>query len=341
MTDSPLIIHRPPEGRWLPLPLASAQSARNEPESRALGRAPESRALGRAPESRATGRPPESPATAALHTLRRSLPWALMLFSVSASANVLDSINKVRAHGCPGGRGGETPLRENSRLNAVARQLARGADLKRAEKEAGYHAVASASVQISGVPDSGDVDRIIGRQFCSASTEPAFREVGWYQRGPSVWIALAQPFTPPAPRDAAAISHRVLVLTNDARSHPRRCGSTSFEAAPPLSLNVLLERAALDHSKDMAAHNYMDHTGRDGSTPAERITHAGYKWRMVGENLASGVMTPEEAVAGWLQSPHHCANLMTARFSEMGIAFAVNPNSDAGVYWTQTFGTTH
>jgi uncharacterized protein YkwD len=25
----------------------------------------------------------------------------------------------------------------------------------------------------------------------------------------------------------------------------------------------------------------------------------------------------------------------------MGIAFAVNPNSDAGVYWTQTFGTTH
>jgi uncharacterized protein YkwD len=100
-----------------------------------------------------------------------------------------------------------------------------------------------------------------------------------------------------------------------------------------------LERAALDHSQDMAAHNYMDHTGRDGSSPADRITRTGYKWRLVGENLASGMMTPDEAVAGWLQSPHHCVNLMTARFAEMGLAFAVNPSTDAGVYWTQTFGT--
>lgn len=264
----------------------------------------------------------------------------IALMPLGAAANVVGSINKLRAHGCPGGHRGEAPLRENSRLNAVARQLARGADLRRAEKESGYHAVTSASVEISGAPDSGDVDQIMGRQFCSASTEPAFREVGWYQRGSNVWIALAQPFTPPASRDAGEISRRVLTLTNEARSHARRCGSTSFAAAPPLSLNVLLERAALDHSKDMAAHNYMDHTGRDGSSPADRITHTGYKWRMVGENLASGVMTPEDAVAGWLQSPHHCANLMTARFTEMGIAFAVNASSDAGVYWTQTFGTT-
>jgi uncharacterized protein YkwD len=264
----------------------------------------------------------------------------LALTPLRASADVISSINKVRAQGCPGRPGGEVPLRENSRLNAVARQLARGANLRQAEKAAGYHAVASASVQISGVSDRGDVGRIIERQFCSASTEPAFREIGTYQRGTDVWIALAQPFTPPASRDAAAISRRVLALTNEARAHARRCGATQFEAAPPLSLNAHLERAALEHSKDMAAHNYMDHTGSDGSSPADRITRAGYKWRMVGENLASGVMTPEEAVAGWLKSPHHCANLMTARFSEMGVAFAVNPATDAGVYWTQTFGTT-
>jgi uncharacterized protein YkwD len=61
---------------------------------------------------------------------------------------------------------------------------------------------------------------------------------------------------------------------------------------------------------------------------------------MVGENLASGVMTAEEVVNGWLHSPHHCANLMTGRFTEMGIAFAINPRTDSGVYWTQTFGTT-
>jgi uncharacterized protein YkwD len=264
----------------------------------------------------------------------------LALTPLAASADVVSSVNKVRAQGCPGRHGIGGPLRESSRLNAVAKQLARGIDLRRAEKDAGYHAVASASVRISGVPDSGDIERIIGQQFCSASTEPEFREIGTFRRGTDVWIALAQPFTPPAARDAAAISRRVLALTNAARSHARRCGGTAFAAAPPLSLNGLLERAALEHAVDMAAHDYMDHTGRDGSSPADRITHTGYKWRLVGENLASGIMTPEEAVAGWLESPHHCANLMAARFSEMGVAFAVNPGTDAGVYWTQTFGTT-
>jgi len=271
--------------------------------------------------------------------LLKSFAMMLALTPLVASADVVSSVNKVRAQGCPGSHGGRAPLRENSRLDAVARKLAGGIDLRRAERLAGYHAVASASVQISGVPDSGDIDRILGRQFCSASTEPAFREIGTFRRGPIVWIALAQPFTPPLTRDAAAIGRRVLERTNEARSHAQRCGQTAFPPAPPLTLNVALDRAALEHSQDMATHNYMDHTGRDGSSPADRITRAGYKWRMVGENLASGVMTPEEAVAGWLQSPHHCENLMTARFTEMGVAFAVNPATDAGVYWTQTFGT--
>ena len=89
----------------------------------------------------------------------------------------------------------------------------------------------------------------------------------------------------------------------------------------------------------MASHDYMDHAGRDGSTPADRVTRAGYKWKSIGENLASGVVTPEEAVSGWVGSPHHCENLMSSRFTEMAIAYAVNPSSDGGIYWTQPFGT--
>jgi len=272
--------------------------------------------------------------------LRQLIVSMLLLTPLAASADVVGSVNKVRTHGCPGQRGGEVPLRESSRLNAVAKHLARGADLRWAQREVGYHAVTSASVEISNVPGDGDIERIIGRQFCAASTEPAFREIGTYRRGTDVWIALAQPFTPPSPRDAVAISRRVLELTNEVRSRTQHCGGTTYPPAPPLALNASLERAALEHSRDMASHNYMDHTGRDGSSPADRITRTGYKWRMVGENLASGVMTPEEAVTGWLHSPHHCTNLMTARFTEMGIAFAVNPRTDPGVYWTQTFGTT-
>lgn len=263
----------------------------------------------------------------------------LALTPLAAAADVVSSINKVRAHGCPGRPGGGVPVSPSPQLDAIARQLERGVDLQRAEKQARYIAESAASIEISGVSDDSEVERIIGNQFCSAATGPEFREIGVYRDRAGVWIVLAQPFTPPQTRDAAAVGRRVLELTNQARSHARRCGGTLYPAAAPLTLNVSLERAALEHSRDMAAHNYMDHTGRDGSTPADRITRAGYKWRAVGENLASAAMTPEEAVEVWLHSPHHCANLMDRSFTQMGIAFAVSPTTDAGAYWTQTFGT--
>src|ERR1700722_16119772 len=265
------------------------------------------------------------------------LATILALTPLTATADIVSSINKVRAHGCPGGHAGQVFLRETRQLDAVARQLSRGLDLVRAQKAAGYHAASAATVEMSGVPDS-DFERVLTQKFCSAATEPEFREIGIYQQGPSVWIALAQPFTPPPARDAVAISRRVLELTNEARAHARRCGWTSYAAAPPLTLNTALESAALEHSRDMANHNYFDHTGSDGSTPADRITRAGYRWRMVGENFARGMTPRQEAVAGWVKSPQHCANFMTAHFNEMGLAFVVNP-SGSDIYWTQTFGT--
>ena len=154
-----------------------------------------------------------------------------------------------------------------------------------------------------------------------------------------MWLALAEPFRPPAPHDQGEVSRRVLELTNQARARARRCGPTPFAAVAPLMLNARLSHVAQRYAQDMAAFGYMDHTGHDGSSPAARITRSGYRWREVGENLASGIMTPEEVVAGWLTSPDHCANLMDPLFREMGVAFAVNSHRDAGVYWAMEFGT--
>ena len=50
-------------------------------------------------------------------------------------------------------------------------------------------------------------------------------------------------------------------------------------------------------------------------------------------------MKPEDAVAAWIKSPEHCANVMNPAFTEMGVAYAVDSRSDIGVYWTQAFGT--
>jgi uncharacterized protein YkwD len=163
------------------------------------------------------------------------------------------------------------------------------------------------------------------------------REIGTWRSGKRVWLVLAEPFTPPAPQDLSEISRRVLTLTNRARAEKRRCGATSYAAAGPLVSSVELSQVALAYAQQMASLQFMDHTGRDGSSPAQRISRSGYRWSEVGENLASGIMKPEDVVAGWLSSPEHCANLMDPRFREMGVAFAVNPHDARGVYWAMEF----
>jgi uncharacterized protein YkwD len=261
------------------------------------------------------------------------------MIPVAAMADVVGAVNEARLHDCPHPTT-TARLLENSRLNEAARRLSFGENLQNAAKKAGYRSVTSAAVQISNVPDDREVERIVARRFCAQITGKDLRDIGTYRRGADVWLLVASPFTPPAPTDRQAISRRVLELTNQARAHARRCGSEAFPAAPPLVLAPsALERAAVEHSQDMANHNYMDHTGRDGSTPADRVTRTGYKWKAIGENLASGILTPEDAVNGWVGSPHHCENLMSARFTQMSVAYAVNASSNGGIYWTQLFGT--
>ena len=44
-----------------------------------------------------------------------------------------------------------------------------------------------------------------------------------------------------------------------------------------------------------------------------------------------------QVVAGWLDSPGHCANIMDARFSETGIGIATG-RQRGHIYWVQSFG---
>ncbi len=268
------------------------------------------------------------------------LVLSLAAVSLPALADVAAAVNEARIRDCRANPGATSRLRENARLNEAARQLARGETLQNATRRAGYRALTSASLQITNVPTDRDVERVIGRQFCAQLGNRDLRDIGAYRRGSDVWLLVATPFVPPAPGDREAISRRVLQLTNEARGHARLCGSLPFSAAPPLTLGpATLERAAIEHTQDMARNNYMDHTGRDGSSPGDRATRAGYKWKTIGENLASGIVTPEQAVKGWVGSPHHCENLMDPQFTQMSVAYAVNPSSTGGVYWTQLFGT--
>ncbi|HWG83881.1 MAG TPA: CAP domain-containing protein [Deinococcales bacterium] len=138
-----------------------------------------------------------------------------------------------------------------------------------------------------------------------------------------------------------AFEERVLQLTNAARARGWDCASKSFAgrvSLPPLSRNLALDRAARAQSAAMALAGYFDHVSAvDGSHPAERVSAAGYNWRLTGENIASGQETPEEVVDQWLRSPGHCRNIMSADFREIGISFVLGLNGRE--FWTQAFGT--
>jgi uncharacterized protein YkwD len=92
---------------------------------------------------------------------------------------------------------------------------------------------------------------------------------------------------------------------------------------------------AFGHAADMAAHNYFEHADLSGSSPADRVRAAGYREKLVGENIAYGPESAEEVVRGWLDSPGHCENIMDTRFAEMGVAFAAGRTAKHGLYWVQ------
>lgn len=272
----------------------------------------------------------------------RALGGALLLLLLAPApllANSIAAVNAARSAYCGLPRADRPPLLEKRGLDEIAYLLAHGEPLEQAETRTGYIAARAVWIRIAGAATDAAVERLIGQRFCSQITDPRLRHIGTYGSGKTgLTIVVAQPFTPPPERDAAVISRLVLALTNQARAHARTCGSQRFAAAPPLSLASALTRAARAHSRDMVVRGFFGHSGSDGSTPGERATRAGYRWSMVGENIASGVRTGREAVAGWLASPEHCANIMTAGFSQMGVAFAVDPTNARAIDWTEDFG---
>lgn len=256
-----------------------------------------------------------------------------------AAADIVDSVNALRARGCAGASGTRSKLKQTRALDAVAKEWSNGGRLQSALERTQYRAMNSSSMRVSGAPSDAGIMTVLAEHYCSIVTNSAFTEIGLARRGRDVWMVVARPLDLPSVRDAKSVANEVLELVNAARAKPRKCGGTAYKAAPPLQLSATLTRAALMHAQDMARNSHFEHHGTDGSSPAQRATRVGYRWRHVAENIAAGAPTAATVVDGWLKSPGHCANIMGAEYREMGIAFALNPQSKSGIYWAQTFAT--
>jgi uncharacterized protein YkwD len=107
-----------------------------------------------------------------------------------------------------------------------------------------------------------------------------------------------------------------------------------------LRISTALNRAASQHSQEMARDGYFAHESADGSSFDKRVGRFYPSSRRtfwsVGENLvwASPDLDASGAMQLWLNSPPHRENLLTARWREIGIS-AVHVAAAPGAYGGQ------
>lgn len=253
--------------------------------------------------------------------------------------DLVELINARRAEprDCAGRqRPAASPLAPSGALAQVDARTS--AELGKALSGAGYLASTAATIIVSGPRDANEALHQIEQHYCASLLDARYSDIGVARTGSTWRINIARPLIARDLGDWHQAGQAVLRLVNEARGRPRVCGSRSFGAAQPLAWSDSLAQAALVHSRDMAARNYFDHADSTGATVVQRATRGGYRWRVVGENIAAGQGSAPQVVAGWLASPGHCENIMSREFVDMGAAYAINPHSAMEIYWTQTFG---
>ncbi len=135
--------------------------------------------------------------------------------------------------------------------------------------------------------------------------------------------------------DTANLQTEVLRQVNQLRAQGAVCGGVRYPPAKPLRWSTKLYQAADQHSQDMATHNFFNHkSASNGSTLSERLRSVNYSYRTAGENIGAGPATVAQVIDMWVDSPAHCATMMTANFAELGVSCKNNSNSRYKAYWT-------
>lgn len=280
--------------------------------------------------------------TSILSTLR-FIPPTLALMAIVSSAHAAGEqalsgrINAYRAHpdGCRGAGGALSPLVLRDRL-----QLPTGYEggLREGLRHSGYQAATVRAIRLTGPQTSDAAFEMLRAGYCRALLESQYTDIGISRTGDRWQVLLARPLLDANLANPLAAAQALLAQVNAARAKPRLCGRQPFAATRPLAWSSALGAAALRHSRAMAEGDYFSHSDPDGTTPYQRARAAGYGGRQVGENIAAGQGSPAAAMAGWLASPGHCANLMNPLFTQMGAGYTAAPEAEAGIYWTMVLG---
>jgi uncharacterized protein YkwD len=127
-----------------------------------------------------------------------------------------------------------------------------------------------------------------------------------------------------------AAAARVLALINVVRTE-----AGLLELVP----NPALGASATWKSLHMGRFGYFGHSDPAppvDRSPFERAVNCGYGNSYIGEDIAAGQSSPDEAVRAWLASPAHRQIIESPDYSEAGVGVAQSP--EGRFYWTLDVG---
>ncbi len=132
-------------------------------------------------------------------------------------------------------------------------------------------------------------------------------------------------------QQASSPEERLAALINQARI---------AQGLNPVAMSPELATAAQAHTRDMVANGYMEHEGRDGSTPQQRAIRSGYgappssAWLVI--EVISARATAEAAANFLLGDAVHRRVVLRPTWREMGVAYV--QGGPYGQLWTIDFG---
>ena len=100
----------------------------------------------------------------------------------------------------------------------------------------------------------------------------------------------------------------------------------------PLRISRKLMEAAATRAEEIT--QTFSHTRPNGEPCHSLIENGEYT---MGENIAAGMGSPGEAVAQWMESPGHRANILNEDYTEMGVGYVYWEGSEYVHYWVQIF----
>jgi uncharacterized protein YkwD len=136
--------------------------------------------------------------------------------------------------------------------------------------------------------------------------------------------------------DLPKVEQHIVEMTNQVRREKK---------LSTLKVNAMLAKAARAYAQRLARTGQFSHTA-DGRNPGQRAESAGYHFCAIAENLAmdrsnSGFDTGQlalQAIAGWMNSPPHRANILMASATEIGVGVARAPGATAKFISVEMFG---